>query len=126
MNNNLGLTFSDFYTYGLIGAILAIVYLVLLYQTISILKQVKHKNLILFISAALRIFLLIFVALVCAEQNLSLFLIIVSGFLLTRALLLKLLKPTYKKKVTKSEIILYADRKKQEPLPLKRTKRRRR
>ncbi len=123
--NTPALSLNDFYLYGLIGFILAIVYLFLLWQTICILNNTKKKALIQFISAALRIFLLIFVALVFAGQNLSYFLIITCSFLLTRMLLLKIFKPTLKKKITTSEI-LYADNKKQPPLPLKKTRKRRR
>lgn len=122
--NTTTLTLNDFYLYGLIGFILAIVYLFLLWQTICILNNTKKKALIQFISAALRIFLLIFVALVFAGQNLSYFLIITCSFLLTRMLLLKIFKPTLKKKITTSEI-LYADNKKQTKTVIKSKKRRR-
>lgn len=122
--NTTTLTLNDFYLYGLIGFILAIVYLFLLWQTICILNNTKKKALIQFISAALRIFLLIFVALVFAGQNLFYFLIITCSFLLTRMLLLKIFKPTLKKKITTSEI-LYADNKKQTKTVIKSKKRRR-
>lgn len=122
--NTTALTLNHFCLYGLIGFSLAIVYLFLLWQTICILNNTKKKALIQFISSALRIFLLIFVALVFAKQNLSYFLIIACSFLITRMFLLKIFKPTLKKKITTSEI-LYADTKKQ-PTSKKITKRKRR
>lgn len=123
--NTATISLNDFYTFMLIGAALGIVYLFLLWQTISTLARAKKKNLVLFISAALRIFLLIFVALVFSGQNLSHFLIIMCGFLLTRIVLLKILKPTLKKKITSSEI-LYADNKKTKQVMLKQQKKKRR
>lgn len=123
--NTATISLNDFYTFMLIGAALGIVYLFLLWQTISTLARAKKKNLVLFISAALRIFLLIFVALVFSGQNLSHFLIIMCGFLLTRIILLKILKPTLKKKITSSEI-LYADNKKTKQVMPKQQKKRRR
>ena len=90
--NKTAISFNDFYTFMLIGGSLALVYLFLLWHTVSTLARAKRKNLVLFISAALRIFLIIFVALVFAGQNLSHFLIIMCGFLLTRIILLKILK----------------------------------
>ncbi len=123
--NTTTISLNDFYNFMLIGAALGIVYLFLLWQTISTLARAKKKNLVLFISAALRIFLLIFVALVFSGQNLSHFLIIMCGFLLTRIILLKILKPTLKKKITSSEI-LYADNKKTKQVMPKQQKKRRR
>ncbi len=123
--NTTTISLNDFYTFMLIGAALSVVYLFLLWQTISTLARAKKKNLVLFISAALRIFLLIFVALVFSGQNLSHFLIIMCGFLLTRIVLLKILKPTLKKKITSSEI-LYADNKKTKQVMLKQQKKKRR
>ena len=90
--NKTAISFNDLYTFTLIGGALALIYLFLLWHTVSTLARAKRKNLILFISAALRIFLLIFVALVFAGQNLSHFLLIMCGFLLTRMILLKILK----------------------------------
>jgi len=123
--NTTTISLNDFYTFMLIGAALSVVYLFLLWQTISTLARAKKKNLVQFISAALRIFLLIFVALVFSGQNLSHFLIIMCGFLLTRIVLLKILKPTLKKKITSSEI-LYADNKKTKQVMLKQQKKKRR
>ena len=123
--NKTAISFNDFYTFMLIGGSLALVYLFLLWHTVSTLARAKRKNLVLFISAALRIFLIIFVALVFAGQNLSHFLIIMCGFLLTRIILLKILKPALKKKITSSEI-LYADNKKTTQIQVKQQKKRRR
>lgn len=123
--NTTTISLNDFYTFMLIGAALSVVYLFLLWQTNSTLARAKKKNLVLFISAALRIFLLIFVALAFSGQNLSHFLIIMCGFLLTRIVLLKILKPTLKKKITSSEI-LYADNKKTKQVMLKQQKKKRR
>ena len=123
--NKTAISFNDFYTFMLIGGTLALVYLFLLWHTISTLSHAKRKNLVLFISAALRIFLLIFVALVFARQNLSHFLIIMCGFLITRMILLKILKPALKKKITSSEI-LYADNKKVAQIQVKQQKKKRR
>ncbi len=123
--NKIAISFNDLYIFMLIGGTLALVYLFLLWHTVSTLARAKRKNLVLFISAALRIFLIIFVALVFAGQNLSHFLLIMCGFLLTRIILLKILKPALKKKITSSEI-LYADNKKTTQIQLKQQKKRRR
>ena len=123
--NTTTISLNDFYNFMLIGAVLGIIYLFLLWQTISILAHAKKRNLVLFISAALRIFLLIFISLVFSGQNLTHFLTIMCGFLLTRTILLKLLKPTLKKKITSSEI-LYADSKKTNQQPVKQQRKKRR
>ena len=97
-------TFTDFYTYALIGSGLALLYLFLLWQTVSLYKSKKH-SFIIFLATTLRIFLVIFIALACAQSNMTYFLIIVCFFLLCRSILLLFFTPSFKKKIKKGEII---------------------
>ena len=105
MNDILNsLTLSDFGQYILIGFGLALLHLFLLWQTVTILSKTRKKGIILFFSSVLRIFLLIFIALACSKQNMGHFLIIMCSFFLTRIFLLKLFKPSFKKKLKNSEV----------------------
>lgn len=106
MNNAVtSLTTSDIISALAIGIILSLLYFYLLWQTISILPRVKKKGLLLFSSGALRIFLLIFVALAFAADNPARFLLIFIGFILTRIILLKIAKPSFKKQIAGNEIL---------------------
>lgn len=106
MNSQLSaLTLNDFIQYGLIGILLSVLYLFLIWQTITLLSKSRKKGFVLFLSSVLRIFLLIFIALACSKQNPAYFLIIMCAFFLTRSILLKLFKPGFKKKLTNSEVI---------------------
>ncbi len=120
------LTLDDFILYGSIGAILSVIYLFLIWQTVCFLSRSRKKGLALFLSSVLRIFLLIFVALACSKQNIGYFLIIMCFFLLTRTLLLKLFSPSLKKKLKNSEIPSQDKKRTQLQLTKTRTRRRRR
>lgn len=99
------LTTPDIIASLAVGMILSLVYFYLLWQTISILPRVKKKGLLLFSSGALRIFLLIFVALAFAADNPGRFILIVIGFILTRIIILKIAKPKLKKQIAATEIV---------------------
>ena len=99
------LTLSDFSQYMIIGFCLALLHLFLLWQTVTILSKTRKKGIVLFLSSVLRIFLLIFIALACSKQNMGHFLIIMCSFFLTRLFLLKLFKPSFKKKLKNSEVV---------------------
>ena len=121
--NITSLSLSDLCNFSAIGFALAIVYLLLVWQTLTIARSTKRKILILFLSSTLRIFLIIFVSLVFAKENPLHFLIIIGSFLITRNVLLRIFSPSLKKKM-KSHEILYADDKKT-PANSKQTKRKR-
>lgn len=125
MNNTLNfLTLNDFFYYTVAGLILAILHLFLLWQTTNLVKKVRQKNFVSFLSSVLRNFLLIFISIALSKQNIAYFLIIMCSFLLVRACLLNLFHPSFKKKLTKTELV-YADKKKM-PLETTRNKRRKR
>lgn len=106
MNNIFNtLTLNDFTHYGLIGCLLAFLHLFLLWQTVTLLSKSRKKGVIRFLSSVLRIFLFIFIALACSKQNMGYFLIIMCSFFLTRMFLLKLFKPSFKKKLQNSEVV---------------------
>lgn len=106
MNDILNsLTLSDFSQYMIIGFCLALLHLFLLWQTVTLLSKTRKKGIVLFLSSVLRIFLLIFIALACSKQNMGHFLIIMCSFFLTRLFLLKLFKPSFKKKLKNSEVV---------------------
>ena len=122
MNNTLNfLTLNDFFYYAIAGLILAILHLFLLWQTTNLVKKVRQKNFVSFFSSVLRNFLLIFISIALSKQNIAYFLIIMCSFLLIRTCLLNLFHPSFKKKLTKTELV-YADKKK-EPLESKKIKR---
>ncbi len=84
--------------YALItGVILGLIYLFLLWQTLLKLPNVKQKGLFLFLSAAIRLTLLIFVALHFSYENGGRFLIIIIGFILTRLVITKHVKNSIQK-----------------------------
>jgi len=72
-----------------IGTALALVYLYLLWQTVHLLPIVKHKGLFLFISFAVRIFLLLAVMVLCSGENVGRFLTIFIGFYVVRLFVLR-------------------------------------
>ncbi len=99
------LTTQDILIYLTSGVLLGALYFMLLWQTISILPRVKKKALVITLSTALRVFLLIFVALVLAQNNMGRFLLIFIGFILTRMIFLYFAKPSLKKKMAGTEIV---------------------
>lgn len=81
----------------LTGIILGIVYLFLLWQTLLKLPSIKQKGLFLFLSAAIRLTMLIFVALHFSYESGGRFLIIIIGFILTRLVVTKYVKVSIQK-----------------------------
>lgn len=108
--NPANLTSSDITISLLTGFALCLIYFYLLWRTIGIVKQSAHPVFIIFLSSTLRIFLLVFIALVFSNQNLGRFLIIFCAFFLTRILLLKIAKPSFKQEFTKSEIVYHDEK----------------
>ena len=90
MNLNIfDITVHDIEMALLIGMVLALVYLYLLWQTVHLLPTVKHKGLFLFISFAVRIFLLLAVMVLCSGENVGRFLTIFIGFYVVRLFVLR-------------------------------------
>ena len=74
------------------GFCLSLFYLGLLWLTVKSLPKVKHKNLWLFTSAIIRLVLFLSGALLLSQNNPARFLWIVGGFIMTRLILLGLVK----------------------------------
>lgn len=74
------------------GAVLCVIYLGLLWKTLQLLPKVKNKGNVLFFSAVIRLFLLIFVAFYFSYENGARFLLIFIGFFITRLIVLKYTK----------------------------------
>lgn len=105
--NQITLTGTDIAVSLAIGFVLCLVYFYLLWQTIGVSRKSSRPGIILFLSATLRIFLLIFISLVFSQNNVGKFLLIFCGFFLTRVVLLKIMKPSFKKEVQTSEIVYH-------------------
>ena len=71
-----------------IGVGCAILFMYLLWETVKLLPQVKHKYLFLFISKALRIFLLLCVMILFSNHHAGRFIFIFCGFLMMRLIIL--------------------------------------
>ena len=69
-----------------IGLGLGLVYMYLLWKTVLYLPKAAHKGRLLFISAVLRIFFLIFFATILSFGETSRFLLIIIGFIIARLL----------------------------------------
>lgn len=105
MNNLMSdLTYKEILIFISIGFALGIVYFYLLWQTILTLPRVHHKNLFLFLSGALRIFLLIFVALVFSNSHAGRFLLIFIGVIVIRLLIMKYMKKSIREKLRQNEL----------------------
>ena len=72
-----------------IGAICSVVYLYLLWRTVQLLPQVKHRGLFLFVSVALRILLLLCVMVLFSNQQAGRFILIFCGFVIMRLFILR-------------------------------------
>lgn len=72
------------------GALCALIYLGLLWQTLHLLPRVGHKGLFLFSSATLRIFLLLAVMVLFSNHEAGRFILIFCGFAVVRLLILSL------------------------------------
>lgn len=75
-----------------IGAIIGLVYLFLLWQTLLKLPTIKRKGNFLFISAVIRLSLLIFTAIYFSFDNATRFLLIIIGFITARIIAVKYVK----------------------------------
>ncbi|MBR6411946.1 MAG: ATP synthase subunit I [Alphaproteobacteria bacterium] len=87
--NAFKLSLSEFGTCFLIGAICGLIFMYLLWRTVKLLPQVKHKYLFLFVSKALRIFLLLCVMILFSDHHAGKFLTIFCGFWAIRLIILK-------------------------------------
>ena len=89
MNLNIfRLSFSEIGTTLGIGALCALLFMYLLWETVKLLPQVKHKYLFLFFSKVLRIFLLLCVMILFSDHHAGKFLFIFCGFLIVRLFIL--------------------------------------
>ncbi len=75
-----------------VGVLLGLAYLIILWRTLLYLPKVQKKGNFLFISAVIRLFLVIFVALYFSYDNGARFLLIFIGFIITRLIVLKYIK----------------------------------
>ena len=90
MNTNIfQMSLSDMGICLLIGAVVSVIYMYLLWQTVHILPRVKQKGLFLFTSAILRIFLLIFGMLLLSNEHAGRFILIFCGFVIFRLFILR-------------------------------------
>ncbi len=103
------LTQTDLISGLIAGVILGIVYYYLLWQTLSIIKKSKKPQIVLFISDALRVFLLIMVMLLICEKNPAKFLLVFCVFFLTRYILFKISNPKLKKQMSAGEIVYHGN-----------------
>ena len=78
----------------LLGSILSGLYLGLLWFSIRLMTKVQHKVLFLFLSTVLRLVVFICAALYFSQHNAGRFLCIVSGFLITRLVVVAFVKST--------------------------------
>ncbi len=92
MNHLLYIPVSEMWGPVLAGAVLGLIYLYLLWQTIQILPRVKHRGAFLFASAVLRLFLLIFAALLVAGDHAGKFLLTILAALVMRRIVLSFVK----------------------------------
>ena len=79
------------------GIIIGCIYLFLLWQTLLKLPSVKHKGNFLFISAVVRLALLIFTAVYFSFENGARFLLIFIGFILCRIITMRYVKASIRK-----------------------------
>ncbi len=79
------------------GSILSAIYLGILWTSIRLMAKVKHKGLFLFMTAILRLFIFIFGSLVLSQHNAWRFLLIVVGFLVTRLIIVALVKHPHRR-----------------------------
>lgn len=75
-----------------VGILLGLTYLIILWRTLLYLPKVKKKGNFLFVSAVIRLFLVIFVTLYFSYDNGARFLLIFIAFIITRILVLKYIK----------------------------------
>ena len=108
MNTNIfRMSMPDIGLALLIGFLCALIYMLLLWKTVKTLPFVKHKGSFLFISAALRIFLLLACMILFSNHQAGRFITIFCGFVITRLIILHIncFGKSYKtqnKEITKS------------------------
>ena len=83
--------------YVMVGIILGLRYLILLWGTVSFLAKVQHKAIFLLCSALLRIAFLIGSAWLISSQNPARFLWVMISFVITRFVVLSIVKSGGKK-----------------------------
>jgi hypothetical protein len=86
-----------------IGIIIGLIYLFLLWQTLLKLPSIKHKGNFLFLSAVVRLALLIFTAIYFSFDSGARFLLIIIGFIIARIITLKYVKNAIHKEYTKRQ-----------------------
>lgn len=74
------------------GILIGIAYEYLLWLSIKTLPKIKRKGLWLLFTTAIRLFLLLFTAVVMAKENVARFLWIIFAFLVTRWLIINFMK----------------------------------
>lgn len=89
---NISLPYSAILTAFVMGALLSVLYLGLLWYSLKLLPKIKRRGLFLFFSAAVRLFLFLFLAVYLAQDHAGRFLWIVIGFITTRLILLSFIK----------------------------------
>ncbi len=108
------------------GIVLCVIYFYLLWQTISVLPNVKNKGGFLFLSGTLRLFLIIFVMLVFSGENLTRFLYLFLGFICARSVILRFTKKDLQKRLRAGEFAKADMKKGRTSSPQKKTIKRRR
>ena len=94
---SIKLSFDAIFLALVMGGILSLIYLGLLWYSLKLLPKIKRRGLFLFISAAIRIFLFLFLAMWLAKNHAGRFLWIVVGFVCVRLILLSRIKNKGKK-----------------------------
>ncbi len=89
---SIKLSYSAIFTALVIGGVLGTLYLGLLWYSIKLLPKIKKRDLFLFGSAVLRLFLFLFLAVFLSQNHAGRFLWIVVGFITTRLILLSFVK----------------------------------
>ena len=89
---SFALPWTQILTCLIYGLVLGLIYLGLLWITIRSLPRIRHKGLALFLSATIRLCLFLMGAICLSQQNPARFLWIVLGFIVTRFVLLGLIK----------------------------------
>lgn len=92
------LSVSDLLLMITIGMIAGVLYYLLLWYSLKILPHVKRRGLFLFLSACIRIFMLIFTAVYFANDHAGRFILIIIGFILTRVTCINIIKNQIKNK----------------------------
>lgn len=86
-----------------IGVIIGFIYLFLLWQTLLKLPSIKRKGNFLFISAVIRLSLLIFTAIYFSFDSGARFLLIIIGFIIARIIAVKYVKKAIHKEYAKRQ-----------------------